>query len=119
APGAPARPAPPVRQLLLAVTPGVPAAAPRDCAATLPRPVFRSRVGDWAMGVPGRGLRRAAHGCAAAASQPWMADRAEEQPPARDAPNRRPDQVACSPTPLGWEWNQNRAYCQIGRRSSS
>ena len=44
----------------------------------------RSGYWEWPRAVTGRGLRRAAHGCAAAASQPWMADRAEEQPPARD-----------------------------------
>src|SRR5690606_28579990 len=51
-----------------------------------------------AMVVPGRGLRRAAHGCAAAASQPWMADRAEEQPPARDDSNRRREPTHSNPT---------------------
>src|SRR5690606_39084067 len=38
------------------------------------------------MVVPGWGLWKAAHGCAAAASQPWMADRAEKQPPRWDDP---------------------------------
>src|SRR5690606_33758638 len=34
--------------------------------------LVRSHAGDLAMVVPGRGLRKAADGCAAAASQPWV-----------------------------------------------
>src|SRR5690606_1689654 len=45
---------------------------------------FLSHASDSAMVVPARGLRKAAHGCAAVASQPWMADRAGEQPAGRD-----------------------------------
>src|SRR5690606_26558605 len=35
-------------------------------------PLFRCHASEWAMVEPGRGLRRAAHGCAAAASPPWV-----------------------------------------------
>src|SRR5690606_15393386 len=82
--------------------------------------LFLSHASDWTRVVPGRGLRRAAHGCAAAVSQPWVstdvcaalprvrtnarrpapgrtaqrADRAEEQSPAGTTPRRRADPVA-------------------------
>src|SRR5690606_8609908 len=85
--------------------------------------LFQSHASDWARVVPGRGLRRAAHGCAAAASQPWVstgacaalprvranarraapgwtaqrADRAGERLPARSDSSRRPTRLI----PLG------------------
>src|SRR5690606_19900162 len=48
-------------------------------------------------------LRKAAHGCAAAASQPWMADRAGEQSPARNDPTEGRIQSLAMGGPLEWE----------------
>src|SRR5690606_10568270 len=91
-------PAPPRAQdihVLLAATPRRQCAAHPICwfGASVPMAIRfqrlstsddRSRDRQRPRAVPGRGLRIAAHGCAAAASQPWMADRGGEQPPDRD-----------------------------------
>jgi len=92
----------------------------------LPKPrcfdglLFRCHASEWAMVDPGRGLRRAAHGCAAAASQPWMADRAEEQSPDRsDArPQARILPVVTQSSPQMGEESQksplSRAFPSVG-----
>ena len=73
-------------------------------------PLFRRHANEWAMVDPGRGLRRTAHGCAAAASQPWMADRAEEQSRDRSdsQPQARIQPVIANSHPRKWEKNQRK-----------
>src|SRR5690606_417053 len=78
---------------------------------------FRSHVSDWVMVVPGWGLWKAAHGCAAAASQPWMADRAEKQPPGWDDPPAAGviQSHATDPLPrMGEEQGRSKSLASLG-----
>src|SRR5690606_14128741 len=82
--------------VLLVETAGRPARLTATGTTMLRLELFRSHASDWAMVVPGRGLRRAAHAGAAARSTPATADRAEEQPPGRNDADRRPDPMQSS-----------------------
>src|SRR5690606_38057154 len=84
------------------------------CAASFS---LRSESHEWPMVVPGWGLRKAAHGCAAAASQPWMADRAEEQSPPRNDPYRRHETGLMQHGQTPRSWRRTRKKPRLGGAS--